>query len=64
MVPKLNNPPRNKYIKIVKEIDDELVNRYTHYFRLSRKEVRDYLKIMLKQNSKEEVYGFVGLEVK
>ena len=56
--------PRNKYLKVEKESDSELLDRYVHYFRLSKKEVRDYLKILFKQYSKKEVYGFVGLEEK
>ena len=62
VVPELKKAPRNKYIKVEKDSDDDLVNRYVQYFKLSRKEVKDYLKILLKNHSKEDVYGFVGLE--
>ena len=55
---------RNKYLKVDKEVEDELLNRYVQYFRLSKREVKDYLKILFKQYSKEEVFSFVGLEVK
>jgi hypothetical protein len=64
VVPKLNRSPRNKYIKVEKEVDDDLLDRYTQYFQLSRREVRDYLKILFKQRSKKEIYEFVGLEAK
>lgn len=62
VVPK-SYSPRNKYIKVEKESDDELMDRYVQYFRLSRKEVKDYLKILFKQYTREDVYGFVGLDV-
>jgi hypothetical protein len=64
VVPKLNYSPKNKYIKIEKEAEDELLDRYVQYFSLSRKEVKEYLKILFKQYTGEEVYGFVGLETK
>ena len=62
VVPK-SDPPRNKYVKVEKEADDDLLDRYTQYFQLSKKETLDYLKILFKQHNRKEIYEFVGLEV-
>jgi len=59
-----SRPTRNKYIKVEKEENSELVDRYVQFFKLSKKEVRDYLKVLFKMYSKDEVYAFVGLENK
>ena len=54
---------RNKYLKVEKEVDDDLLSRYCQYFKLNKKETRDNLKVLFSQYSKEEVYHLVGLEV-
>jgi hypothetical protein len=55
------NAPRNKYLK--PEADDNgLIDRYVQYFKLSRREVRDYLRLLRKDLSQKEIYEFVGLE--
>lgn len=59
----LSNAQRNKYVKVDK-IGSELVDRYKQYFRLSRREVIDYIRILEKQYSTKEIYAFVGLEGK
>lgn len=55
--------PRNKYVRPDRESDDELLERYVKYLQLSKREVRDALRILLSMHSKKEVYEFVGLEV-
>lgn len=54
---------RNKYVKVDKEVESDLLERYVRYFHLSKKEVGDYLKILAKKYTKEEIHAFVGLEV-
>jgi len=53
---------KNKYLKVEKKSDDELLARYVQYFKLSKDEVRDYLKILFTKHSRDDIYGFVGLE--
>lgn len=55
--------PRNKYLKPEKD-DSEVLERYCQYFKLSKREVKDYLKILEKQYSRKEIFAFVGLEEK
>ena len=53
----------NRYLKVDKEENSDLLNRYVQYFKVSKKEANDYLKILFVQYSKKEVYEFVGLEL-
>lgn len=53
-----------KYHKIPKEFDSELLSRYSSYFGLSLRETTQNLRIMQKNNSLEDIYKFVGLELK
>ena len=59
-----SSSPRNKYSKPKKEFDSILVEKYSTYFEVSKRETRDYLRIMQETVFIEEMYDFVGLEFK
>lgn len=59
-----SSSPRSKYLKPPAEANKELLNRYSDYFGLRNKEVKDYLKLMEKSHSNKEIHEFVGLEYK
>ena len=61
LVPK-SYSPRNKYLKPEKT-KTELLSRYQRYFKLSMREVADYMKILYKKYSEKEIYDFVGLQL-
>ena len=63
IIPKAN-PTRVKNAKKIVEYDPELVKRYAGVYGLSGRETIDYLKILIKKHTVEEVYDFVGLEIK
>ncbi len=55
-------PPRNKYIKADRLADSELLSRYCQYFKLSKKETQEYLKILAKKYTQDEIHSFIGIE--
>lgn len=55
---------RNKYLKIKKEPETDLVKRLSSVMGLSFMEVADYLKILRKTHTEEEIYNFLGMEKK
>jgi len=56
--------PRTKYLKPPKELDSELLKKYSTYFGLKKKEVKNYMEILRKSYSNKELYEFVGIEYK
>jgi hypothetical protein len=56
--------PRNKYLKVQESYEPELLERYIKYFGTNKRETVQYLRLLEKQHTKEEIYEFVGLELK
>lgn len=63
IIPK-SKSPRTSYPKFEKEFDSELVSKYALYFRISRKEAVEYIRILSKIMEMKKIYDFVGLEKK
>lgn len=55
---------RLKNLKPQNEFDNPLVKRYSKVYGLSAREITDYLKILRKTHSLEEIQNFVGMESK
>jgi len=61
IVPK-SSSPRLRYLKPTVGNDEELLFRYSQYFKVGKKETREYLKILGTQYNTKEIYAFVGLQ--
>lgn len=63
IIPK-SNSPRLKNAKVKEEFEKDLVVRYAGVYGLSRRETIEYLKILHKKESLENIYNYVGIETK
>lgn len=59
-----SNSVRTKYSKIKREENDEMLKRYSKFYGVSKRETRQYLKILSRKYNKKELLGFIGMEVK